>query len=63
MWDRKVTEGHVMKYVEGRRLQEMADDLRSCKETFGAMNKLEEIDTLRSMVKIVERLPHPLQSR
>ena len=37
----------------------MADDLRSCKETLGAMNKLEEIDTRRSMVKIVERVPHP----
>ena len=27
------------------------------------MSKLEEIDTRRSMVKIVERLPQPLQSR
>ena len=59
MWVRKVTEGPVIKYGEGRRLQEMADDLRSCKETSGAMNKLEEIDTRRSMVKIVERVPHP----
>ena len=63
MWVRKVTEGPVIKYGEGRRLQEMADDLRSCKETLGAMSKLEEIDTRRSMVKIVERLPQPLQSR
>ena len=63
MWVRKVTEGPVIKYGEGRRLQEMADDLRSCKETLGAMSKLEEIDTSRSMVKIAERLPQPLQSR
>ena len=62
MWVRKVTEGPVIRYSEGRCLQEMADDLRSCKETLGAMNKLEEIDTRRSMVKIVERLPQPLQS-
>ncbi|XP_068728862.1 uncharacterized protein [Montipora capricornis] len=63
MWVRKVTEGPVIRYDEGRRLQEMADDLRSCKDTLRAMNKLEEIDTCRSMVKIVERLPQPLQSR
>ena len=63
MWVRKVTEGPVVKYGDGRRLQEMADDLRSCKETLGAMNKLEETDTRSSMVKIVERLPQPLQSR
>ncbi|XP_068717287.1 uncharacterized protein [Montipora capricornis] len=63
MWVRKVTEGPVIRYGEGRRLQEMADDLRSCKETLGAMDKLEEIDTRRSMVKIVERLPQLLQSR
>ena len=63
MWVRKVPEGPVIRYGEGRRLQEMADDLRSCKETLGAMDKLEEIDTRRSMVKIVERLPQLLQSR
>ena len=40
-----------------------ADDLRSCKETLEAMNKLDEIDTRRSMVKIVERLPQSLQGR
>ena len=62
MWVRKVIEGPVIKYFEGRRLEEMADDLRSCRETLGAMNKLEESFTRRSMVKIVERLPHPLQS-
>ena len=63
MWVRKVTEGPVIRYGEGRRLQDMPDDLRSCKETLRAVNKLEEIDTRRSMVKIVERLPQPLQSR
>ena len=63
MWVRKVTEGPVIGHCEGRHLQEMADDLRSCKETLGAMNKLEEIDTRRSMVKIVERLPQPVRSR
>ena len=33
MWIRKVTEGLVIRYDEGRRLQEMADDLRGGKET------------------------------
>ena len=60
---RKVTEGPVIRYGEGCRLQEMAHDLKSCKETLGTMNKLEEIDTRRSVVKIVERLPQPLKSR
>ena len=62
MWVRTVTEGPVIRYGEGHRLQEMADEHRSCKETLGAMNKLEEIDTHRSMVNIIERLMQPLQS-
>ena len=60
MWVSKVTETPVIRYGEGRRLQEMADDLRSSKETLGAMNKLEQIDTHRSKVKIVERLPQQI---
>ena len=63
MWVKKVTAGPFIRPAEGRRLQELADDLRSCKETLEAMNKLEEIDTRRSMVKIVERLPQFLQGR
>ena len=63
MWVRKVTEGPIIRHGEGRCLQELADDLRSCKETLEAISKLEEIDTCRSMVKIVERLPQSLQSR
>ena len=62
-WVRKVTEGPVIRNNEGNRLQELADDLRSCKETLEAMKKLEEIDTRRSMVRIVERLPQFLQGR
>ena len=57
----KVTEGPVVRNGEGRCLQELADDLRSCKDTLEAMNKLDEIDTQRSMVTIVERLPQCLQ--
>ena len=57
MWVKKVTERPVIRHGEGYILQELADDLRSCKETLEAMNKLDEIDTRRSMVKIVERLP------
>ena len=63
MWVKKVTKGPVVRHGEGRCLQELADDLRSCKETLKAMNKLDEIDTRRSMVKIVERLPQSLQGR
>ena len=63
MWVKKVTEGAIIRHGEGRSLQELADDLRSCKETLEAMNKLEEIDTRRSMVKIVDRLPQFLQGR
>ena len=63
MWVSKLTETPVIRYGEGHRVQEMADDLRSSNETLGAMNKLEQIDTCRSMVKIVERLPQPLQNR
>lgn len=63
MWVKKVTEGSIIRHGEGHRLQKVADDLRSCKETLEAMNKLEEIDTRRSMVKIVERLPKFLQGR
>ena len=63
MWVRKVTEGPVIRNNEGHRLQELADELRSCKETLEAMNKLEEIDTRISMVRIVERLPQFLQGR
>ena len=49
MWVKKVTEGPVVRHGEGRCLQELADNLRSCKETLEAMNKLDEIDTRRSM--------------
>jgi len=63
MWVKKVTEGPIVRHGEGHCLPELADDLRSCKETLEGMSKLEEIDTHRSMVKIVERLPQSLQSR
>ena len=63
MWLRKVTKGPVIRNNKGHRLQELADDLRGCKEILEAVNKLEEIDTRRSIVKIVERLPQFLQGR
>ena len=53
----------VLMTFNGDCLQELADDLRSCKETLEAMNKLGKIDTWRSMVKIVERLPQSLQGQ
>ena len=63
IWVKKVTEGPIIWHGEGRRLQEMADDLRNCKETLEAITKLEEIYTRRSTVRIVERLPQVLQRR
>ena len=42
MWVKKVTEGPIIRYGEGHCLQELADDLRSCKETLEAMSKLDE---------------------
>ena len=57
MWVKKVTEGTIVRHGEERHLQEMTDDLRSCKET------LEEIHTRRNMVRIAERLPQFLQGR
>ena len=63
MWVKKVTEGPVIGHDHGHCLQQLAEDLRSCKETLEAMNKLDEIDTRRSMVKIVERLLQSLQGR
>ena len=43
MWVKKVTEGPIIRHGEGRCLQELADDLRSCKETLEAMSKLEGV--------------------
>ena len=62
-WIRKVTEGSVIRPNNGADLQDLADDVRSCAETFGAMGRLEEIDSRVRMVKIVQRLPVYLQSR
>ena len=63
MWVKKVTEGRTVRNGDGRCLQDQSDDLRNCKETLEAMSKLEEIDTRRSMVKTVERLPQSPLSR
>lgn len=61
MWVKKVIEGFVVRYGEGYCFQELVDDFRSCKEILEVMNKFEEIDIWRSMVKIVERLLQLLQ--
>ena len=56
MWVKKVTEGPIIRYGEGRRLEELAGDLRSCKETLGAINKLEEIDTRMKDIRSPSRV-------
>ena len=44
-------------------IQELADELTSCVTTLNEMGKLHEIDTQRSIVDIVDRLPRYIQNR
>ena len=62
-WLKKVTEGKVVGAQEAEALQELADDLSNCKQTFEAMNYLSEINTQGVLAKIVRRLPAYLQNR
>ena len=39
MWFKKVTKGPIIRHGEGPWLQELVDDLRSCKKILEAMNK------------------------
>ena len=63
LWVTKLTDGPLVRQGDKDALQEIADDVRSCKETLQTMGRLDEIDTRRSMVKIVDRLPTVLQDR
>ncbi|XP_064639787.1 uncharacterized protein LOC135495255 [Lineus longissimus] len=62
-WISKVTEGPVIKPSDHRGLQDYADELQSCQQTLEAMGRIAEVDTQRSMVRLVDRLPFWLQQR
>ena len=60
-WVSKVTGGPPV--VGSGALQELADELLTCKETLSAMGCLAEVGNQDSLKKIIERLPVYLQSR
>jgi len=62
-WVQKLVDGPVLRAQDKTSLQELADDVRACKETLEAIGMLSEIDTRTRMVKIVSRLPLYLQSK
>ena len=62
-WVQKLVDGPVLNARDKTSLQELADDVRACKETLEAIGMLSEIDTRTRMVKIVSRLPPYLQSK
>lgn len=62
-WIQCVSQGEALRTNDVRALQEFADTMRACKETLQAMNMLSEVDTQKSLPKIVERLPGYLQNR
>ena len=62
-WINKVTNGPVIKPHERHKLQEYADELRSCAETLQAMGNFAEISSQGSLVKIIGRLPFFMQNK
>jgi hypothetical protein len=58
-----LTSGPQIKQHEVTALQDFLDDLRSCVDTLESMDMIEEIDTRVRMVRIVEKLPYPMQTR
>ena len=62
-WVRKLTEGPRILPGEHKGIQRLADDLQSCTLALSAMNKLDEIDTKRSLSLIVKRLPNYQQGK
>ncbi|XP_038046026.1 uncharacterized protein LOC119720434 [Patiria miniata] len=62
-WVRRLTEGQQIMPGDCRAVQKMADELRSCTLALKAMDKLDEIDTKRSLALIMKKLPQYLQSK
>ena len=62
-WIDHVTNGQAIKPHERQKLQDFADELRSCTETLKAMGNSAEINAQSSLVKIISRLPIFLQNK
>ena len=56
-WVSKVTEGPSIKPTDKERLQELADDLQNCTTTLRSMGHLGEVNSQKTLVKIVQRCP------
>lgn len=62
-WINKLTDGPQLKPTDNIGLRRLADEVLNCERTLHAMNRTNEIDTNRSLMKIVSRLPYHLQNR
>ncbi|KAK4329183.1 hypothetical protein Pmani_000412 [Petrolisthes manimaculis] len=62
-WIKKIVDRPVLRSNDKEGFQNLADDMRNCRETLQAIGKLSEIDTRTIMVKILEQLPLFVQSR
>ena len=62
-WIDQVTNGPPIKPNERQKLQDFADELRSCMETLQAMGSSAEINVQSSLVKIIARLPFFMQNK
>ncbi len=66
--DYRISEAWVQKIASGppvklQSVQDLADDVRSCKETLSAMGMCGEIENRSLMVRVVQRLPSTLQGQ
>ena len=62
-WIDQVTNGPQIKPNERQKLQDFADELRSCMETLQAMGSSAEINVQSLLVKIIARLPFFMQNK
>ena len=62
-WINKVTNGPAIKPHERDKIQDYADELRSCADTLQAMGNTAEISSQSSLVKIISRLPFFMQHK
>jgi hypothetical protein len=62
-WMNKITSGPAIKSSDNDALQCLADDLCNCFETLKAMKGLCEVNSQKTLARVVERLPSYLQFR
>lgn len=62
-WMNKITSGPAIKPSENDALQCLADDLCNCFETLKAMKRLCEVNSQKTLARVVERLASYLQFR